>query len=91
MIKRTVLEAMTGDKWIEDMQGGIGPTALVQYLGLWDILNGVELNEEIPDRHIWRFSSSGKYSAKSAYDMLFQGALPFEPFERIWMSRAANP
>jgi hypothetical protein len=82
---------MTGDKWIEDMQGGIGPTALVQYLGLWDILNGVELNEEIPDKHIWRFSFSGKYSAKSAYDTLFQGAIPFEPFERIWKSCPPPP
>jgi len=73
------------------MQGGIGTTALFQYHDLWDILNGVELNEEIPDRHIWRFSSSGKYSAKSAYDMLFQGAIPFEPFERIWKSCPSLP
>jgi hypothetical protein len=54
-----------------------------KYLDLWDILNGVELSEEIPDKHIWRLSTSGKYTAKSAYDTLFQGAIFFEPYERI--------
>ena len=55
--RRTVLEALTGEKWTEDIQGEIGSTALIQYLELWDILNGVELNEQIPDKHIWRLSS----------------------------------
>ena len=86
--RRTVLEALTGEKWTEDIQGEIGSTALIQYLELWDILNGVELNEEIPDKHIWRLSTSGKYIAKSAYDTLFQGAIFFEPYERIWKSWA---
>jgi len=86
--RRTVLEALTGEKWTEDIQGEIGSTALIQYLELWDILNGVELNEEIPDKHIWRLSTSGKYTAKSAYDTLFQGAIFFEPYERIWKSLA---
>jgi hypothetical protein len=40
-----------------------------------------------PDRHIWRLSSSGEYTAKSAYDALFEGALSFAPYERIWKSR----
>jgi len=66
-----VAEALTGEKWIEDIQGEIGSTALFQYLHLSDILNAVELNEEVPDKHIWRLSASGKYTAKSAYDTLF--------------------
>lgn len=48
----------------------------------------MELNENIPDKHIWRLSSSGQYTAKSAYDTLFQAAISFEPFERIWKSWA---
>ena len=78
-----MLEAISRETWIEDIQGEIGPTALLQYLDLWDILNEVELNEEFPDKHIWRFSSSGNYTAKSAYNTLFQGAITFEPHERI--------
>lgn len=86
--KRTVLEALTEEKWIEDIQGEISSTAAFQYLNLWDILNGVELNENIPDKFIWRLSSSGNYTAKSAYDALFQGAVLFDPYERIWKSWA---
>jgi hypothetical protein len=87
--KRTVSEALIEEKWVEDIPGGeIDMAALTQYLELWDILNSVELNEDIPNRHIWRFSSSGQYAAKSAYDTLFQGAISFEPFERIWKSWA---
>jgi len=81
--KRTVLEALSEKKWTEDIQGEICMTALNQYLDLWDVMNSVELNENIPDKHIWRLSSSGKYTAKSAYDTLFQGAIFFEPYERI--------
>ena len=44
--------------------------------------------EGIPDRHIWRFSDSGEYSAKSAYEILFQGAVYFGPAQRIWKSHA---
>jgi hypothetical protein len=70
--KRTVLEALTEEKWVEDIpEGEIDMAALIQYLDLWDILSLVQLNEDIPDRHIWRFSSSGQYTAKSAYDALF--------------------
>jgi len=29
-------------------------------------------------------SSSGQYSAKSAYDGMFLGAVQFRPWERIW-------
>ena len=57
------------------------------YFELWDLL-GVVLQEGIPDRHIWRLSASGEYTAKSAYDALFEGALSFAPYERIWKSWA---
>ena len=64
--KWTVLEALTEEKWIEDIQDEICMTGLIQYLELWDIMNSVELNDNIPDKHIWRLSSSGQYTAKSA-------------------------
>jgi hypothetical protein len=89
--RRTVLEALTEDKWTEDLRGNVDPSTLFQYLALWDILNEVELNEEIPDKHIWRLSASGKYTTKSAYDSLFQGAILFEPYERIWKSCPPPP
>jgi len=30
-------------------------------------------------KHIWRLFASGEYTAKSAYDILFEGAISFFP------------
>jgi hypothetical protein len=60
----------------------------VEYLGLWDPLADRELNPDLEDSHIWKFSSSGKYSAKSAYEAMFVGAICFQPWGRIWKSWA---
>ena len=78
-----MLEALTEEKWIENIHGEVCTIALFQYLDLWDIMNSVELNESIPFKHVWRLSSSGQYTTKSAYDTLFQGVVSFEPNERI--------
>jgi len=82
------MEALNNDKWLEDIQGAISLEALMGYLELWDIISAVVLQEGVPDRHIWRLSTTGQYTAKSAYDALFQGAICFEPYERIWKSWA---
>ena len=62
--------------------------ALWKYLDLWDTLTEVELQDGASDKHIWRLSSSGVYIAKSACDALFEGAISFAPYERIWKSWA---
>lgn len=41
------------NRWIEDLQGEVDVAALTQYVHLWDILSRVELNESIPDKHVW--------------------------------------
>ena len=86
--KRTVLEALTNQRWLEDIQGQLSIDAVMEYLVLWDLIEGVVLQQDSPDQHIWRLSSSGQYTAKSAYDALFQGAISFAPYERIWKSWA---
>jgi hypothetical protein len=82
------MAALEEDKWLDDIQGEISVQALLEYFELWDLLEGVVLQEGISDRHIWRLSSSREYTAKSAYDALFEGALSFAPYERIWKSWA---
>jgi hypothetical protein len=42
------------------------------------------LQADVKDKRIWQFSSSGQYTAKSAYESLFIGAIQFRPLERIW-------
>ncbi|XP_022684049.1 uncharacterized protein LOC111257920 [Setaria italica] len=73
--KRTVHEALTDRRWVTDIRGALTLDVLVEYLGLWDLLSERALQPEVEYSHIWRFSSSGKYSAKSAYEAMFIGAI----------------
>jgi hypothetical protein len=46
------------------------------------------LQHGIQDQHISKFSTSGEYTASSAYKALFQGSVGFEPTKRVWKTWA---
>jgi hypothetical protein len=81
--RRTVRETLSDEKWIDDIRVDIPVEALMEYLELRDILSNVVLDKGANDKHIWRLSASGDYTAKSAYDLFFKGAIYFRPYERI--------
>jgi hypothetical protein len=59
--RRTVMEGLNNNKWLEDIQGAISLEALMEYLELWDIIFVVVLQEGVPDKHIWRLSTTVHY------------------------------
>ena len=73
-------------RWVADIKGALTLDVLAEYLGLWDLLAERVLQPDVEDSHILKFSASGQYSAKSAYDAMFIGAIQFQPWERIWKS-----
>jgi hypothetical protein len=88
--KRTVQKALLNHAWVSDVQGGLPVGVLVDYLRLWDILADFQLQPGIEDRHIWRFSPTGQYSTKTAYEGFFLGATTFRSWEKIWKSWAPS-
>jgi hypothetical protein len=86
----TVFEAMSGLRWVNDIHGIVTMQVLLEFLNLCDLIDEVPLQSGVEDKHIWCLSTSGKYSAKSAYNALFQGSTPFNAWERIWKSWAPN-
>jgi hypothetical protein len=88
MNKRTVSEALTDFRWTRDLHGVLSASVICDLLNLADLLSEVILQQDQPDKHVWRLSVSEKYSTKSAYEASFQGSISFEAFDHIWKSWA---
>jgi len=78
--RRKVSEALHELQWTHDIRGALSVTAPAEFIGIVDLLEEVQLLSGVPDKHQWRFSASGQYSSKSAYEALFIGAVHFEPW-----------
>ncbi|WVZ88911.1 hypothetical protein U9M48_035378 [Paspalum notatum var. saurae] len=82
--RRTVHDALLNHECVKDIQGALSIEVILEFLDLADCLADFELQPDVLDSHIWRFSPSGQYSSKSAYENFFQGSISFSPWERIW-------
>jgi hypothetical protein len=82
--KRKVSEALQNSRWIADFRGDLTLLVLVEYFDPFQELQQIDLQLGMPDGHIWKLSSSGQFSSKSAYTAMTQGAISFEPAERVW-------
>jgi hypothetical protein len=69
---------------VADIKGAPTVGIIIEYLRLWDIIPDTVLQPQREDKHIWRFSSNGQNSAKSAYEGFFLGATLFAPWELVW-------
>jgi hypothetical protein len=63
---RTVEQALADRRWIRDIRGGLSVAVLDDYIHLWEKLENVQLNIQEKDTFRWRWTSDGKYTAKSA-------------------------
>lgn len=77
---------MTDRRWIQDISSALGIQAILEYFKLWDCLRSVQLSEE-PDSLSWRWETSGEYSSRSAYRVLFFGRTRLQ-HKPIWQSLA---
>lgn len=87
---RNVHDALISRSWVHDIRGAITVNVLSDFLKVWDLTTDWVLTPDQEDKHCWRLSSSGLYSAKSAYTGFFLGATTFKPWKRIWKSWAPN-
>jgi hypothetical protein len=82
------VEALVNVAWIRDITGALTIPAIVQYLHLRARLENVALDPSIFDRTIWKWLSSGVYSASSAYTMFFEGKSALCGAKEIWQIKA---
>jgi hypothetical protein len=82
--KRTVQEALSNGRWIDDIRGALTVEAISYYLCLWEMLSDIEIQPDREDKHIFSIAPDGRYSARSAYKGLFMGSCYFGHYKRVW-------
>jgi hypothetical protein len=83
---RSIAEAMAGDTWIKDMMHNVTPDIVADYINLWMVVDSLNFDpsDPRPDEIVWLWSASGEYTAKSAYQMQFQGSSGSDFKAIIW-------
>jgi hypothetical protein len=79
----TVEQGLLNREWTNGITGSMSPEAIAEYAQLRDALTPVTTTDT-EDKLIWRWSSDGVYSAKSAYTMLHSGSIKFPGHSLIW-------
>ena len=52
--RRTVAEALNNRRWVADIKGARTVQVLEDYLNIWDLVEGLTLQQEVPDRFRWK-------------------------------------
>jgi hypothetical protein len=83
---RMVANAMENENWIRDLMHDLHPTLFIEYMQLWLLIDEFNFNhnDTEEDDITWTRTASGKYSAKSAYNMHFDGSLESSFPTDIW-------
>ena len=76
--QRTVAQALQNDRWIKDISEALTVPVLLQYLHIWDLTRGVQLDESQCDRVCWMWTLDRVFSTSSAYASFFIGQHPIE-------------
>jgi hypothetical protein len=69
----TVYKALSNDSWIHkiNLQHGLSTEHISQFIALWGKMNHVQLNHDVADSIVWKFTGDGSYSFKTAYAAQF--------------------
>lgn len=70
--KRLVTEALEDNRWVNDIQGNLSVVGLYEFFNLCDAVQEIIISDH-EGQHFWKLTSSGTYSALSAYLVFFKG------------------
>jgi hypothetical protein len=83
---RTVAEAMHNDTWIADLTHDVTTSIFGDYVMLWIMVEAASFNPlgTADDQITWTRAANGRYSAKSAYLLQFEGCVESSFQKQAW-------
>jgi hypothetical protein len=82
---RTVADGLNANAWERDISGELMIVALREYLALWNAIQRVpQLGPGKDNAFCWKWTSSGRFSSKSAYCTLFHGTVALPGAANVW-------
>lgn len=87
----SVRDALHNRQWTRDITGALTASVLIEYVHLWDKVDGIVLTPGTPDRLIWRWSADGVYSSSSAYRAFFAGSTSLLGARQVWRASVPPP
>lgn len=86
--RRSLRDALLGNRWALDIIGALTAQVIVEYLQVWELLREVVLQPGQRDRFVWKWSSSGTYSAASTYRAFLAGSTRLLGARELWRTKA---
>ena len=86
--RRSLYEAVTGQRWVLNLRGRISTDLLPAFVRLWQAVAALHLVEGTPDVFTWRVSENGSFTVASAYRMQFFGSSNSPLVGPIWQAWA---
>lgn len=85
--QQTVAEDLQNDNWMRGLWRMNSAEELAEYVALWSLVQDIRLLQQ-EDVIVWRWTANGCYSAKSAYEVQFEGSYCSFNCKAIWKTRA---
>ncbi|KAI4997019.1 hypothetical protein ZWY2020_052361 [Hordeum vulgare] len=85
---RTVHDALLRDNWIDDLQRNWHDDMMYELINLSNLLDQTNLHTTINNSITWKLTSDGKYSARTAYLLQFEGMIQYNLHTSIWRAWA---
>ncbi|CAN6230203.1 unnamed protein product [Urochloa humidicola] len=86
---QTVALAMANGTWMRGLRRIASEADLRQFVTLWSQLHQFQLSDQ-PDSITWRFTPDGQYTAKSAYQVQFMGAIRDNQWTKLWKAKVEH-
>lgn len=80
-------DGLNGHSWVNAVSPSLGEVGIQEFLALWEVA-GQTLLTEGEDTFRWAWSSSGMFTARSAYLAFFAGRINRDCVDLIWDSKA---